>query len=200
MGQHRRTDTKQSIKQALTFLLVEKEFDHITVSDIAECAKINRGTFYLHYLDKFDLLSKLIKEIYSEISELLFVDESNYDYFEPLVEALRLFRSDRDFICAVLLRRPNDIHIELRGFLLQLIERRPELSKVMHQHPVLPSDYVTEFFIASVIGMITYWLTKGAVEEPEDFAQMMIESQTMSLCKKSYLAISDFVAINDSKI
>ena len=36
----------------------EKDFEIITVLDITKRANINRGTFYLHYVDKYDMLEK----------------------------------------------------------------------------------------------------------------------------------------------
>jgi len=46
--------TKAAIREALVALIEEKGFDALTVKDIATRANINRGTFYLHYKDKFD--------------------------------------------------------------------------------------------------------------------------------------------------
>nr|WP_290443430.1 TetR/AcrR family transcriptional regulator C-terminal domain-containing protein [Sporolactobacillus kofuensis] len=43
-------------------MLLSKSFNEITVKDIAKAAKIGRGTFYLHYVDKYDLLEKVIDE------------------------------------------------------------------------------------------------------------------------------------------
>ncbi|MDO4925716.1 MAG: TetR/AcrR family transcriptional regulator [Turicibacter sp.] len=51
--------TKQLIKQSLIELMHEKEFKEITVKDITERADLNRGTFYLHYVDIYDLLIAL---------------------------------------------------------------------------------------------------------------------------------------------
>ena len=48
--------TKQLIKQSLIELMHEKPFKDITVKDITERADLNRGTFYLHYVDIYDLL------------------------------------------------------------------------------------------------------------------------------------------------
>lgn len=47
----------------------EKNFDDITIQDIADRANVNRRTIYLHYLDKFDLLDKLIEEHIKELKE-----------------------------------------------------------------------------------------------------------------------------------
>lgn len=48
------------IREAFYELLREKGFDKLTVSDLCKRAQINRGTFYLHYEDKYELLTDLI--------------------------------------------------------------------------------------------------------------------------------------------
>ena len=55
--------TKKLLKQALAQLMDEKEFKDITVKDITERADLNRGTFYLHYTDTYDILNKIENEI-----------------------------------------------------------------------------------------------------------------------------------------
>ena len=69
--QKRKTTTKSDLKAALTRLLREKDFEAISVSDITKEAGVNRGTFYLHYVDKFDMMDKLIDEILQNILTLL---------------------------------------------------------------------------------------------------------------------------------
>nr|WP_316045921.1 TetR family transcriptional regulator [Planococcus glaciei] len=50
---------KRKIQQSFLQLLKEKNFMKVSVRDITEAAEINRGTFYLHYLDKYDLLDQM---------------------------------------------------------------------------------------------------------------------------------------------
>lgn len=69
--QKRKTTTKIDLKEALTRLLREKDFEAISVSDITKEAGVNRGTFYLHYVDKFDMMDQLIDEILQNILTLL---------------------------------------------------------------------------------------------------------------------------------
>jgi AcrR family transcriptional regulator len=49
--------TRQLLQQALGKLLEKKEFDDISIQDIADAATVNRATFYDHYNDKFELLA-----------------------------------------------------------------------------------------------------------------------------------------------
>lgn len=48
--------TRIAVANALFALMLEKEYDRITVADIAERADIVRSTFYMHYADKEDVL------------------------------------------------------------------------------------------------------------------------------------------------
>ena len=62
--------TKTAIRNALVELIEEKGFDAITVKDITTKANINRGTFYAHYQDKFDLMTKCQEDIMYEFSNI----------------------------------------------------------------------------------------------------------------------------------
>jgi len=55
--------TRKRIQESFMALTVEQGYDAINVQDIVDHAKINRSTFYRHYLDKDDLLSKYMQEV-----------------------------------------------------------------------------------------------------------------------------------------
>lgn len=54
--------SQEAIKKAVIELMSKKNFDEITIQNISDKANVSRGTIYLHYLDKYDLLDKLIEE------------------------------------------------------------------------------------------------------------------------------------------
>ncbi|MBM7651138.1 AcrR family transcriptional regulator [Neobacillus cucumis] len=82
------TKSQEAIKKAVTELMSEKSFDDITIQDIADRADVNRGTIYLHYMDKYDLLDKMIEEHINNLRELchaaseMTFQEGNYVWFE----------------------------------------------------------------------------------------------------------------------
>ena len=63
--------TRRQLKECLTRLLKEKKIQDITVRELAEMADINRGTFYLHYKDVFDLLEKTESELLDNFNQLV---------------------------------------------------------------------------------------------------------------------------------
>ena len=54
--------TKRAINNALVDLLQKKPINKITVAELSEKAEINKGTFYLHYVDIYDLYQKALQE------------------------------------------------------------------------------------------------------------------------------------------
>ena len=66
--------TKRLLRQGLTELLKQKSIKKITVRELSELIDINRGTFYLHYKDIYDLVDQIEKELFDEFERIL----SNY--------------------------------------------------------------------------------------------------------------------------
>ncbi|WP_240622902.1 TetR/AcrR family transcriptional regulator, partial [Staphylococcus condimenti] len=44
--------TRRNITETFLDLFYKKDFEKITIKEIADAAEIERKTFYLHYLDK----------------------------------------------------------------------------------------------------------------------------------------------------
>ncbi len=55
------------LMDALAKLLTTKEFEHISVQEIADQATLNRATFYLHYQDKAALLQAMTESRFREL-------------------------------------------------------------------------------------------------------------------------------------
>ncbi len=55
------------LQHALEDLLTKKEFENISVGDIADAATLNRATFYAHFADKFDLLEAMVAARFQDL-------------------------------------------------------------------------------------------------------------------------------------
>lgn len=67
--------TKEAIQKVFKEMISERPYEKITVKEIAERAKINRNTFYLHYNSVDDVLKEIQNKYSMEYSNLLL----NYD-------------------------------------------------------------------------------------------------------------------------
>ncbi len=63
--------TRKNLLRALGEIVEKKGYADIKVSEICETADINRATFYRHYEDKQDLLSRGIEQMVDDIISLL---------------------------------------------------------------------------------------------------------------------------------
>ena len=62
--------TKALLRSGLTDLMKQKPVNKITVKELADYVDINRGTFYLHHKDIFDLLSSIESELMQELKDV----------------------------------------------------------------------------------------------------------------------------------
>ena len=58
--------TRQLLLQAFSDLFSEKGFHAMTVQDITERARVNRGTFYTHFEDKYAILECWLREQFQQ--------------------------------------------------------------------------------------------------------------------------------------
>ena len=63
--------TRARLEQAMLELLREKDARSITVRELTERADVNRGTFYAHYKDVFDLLDQMEQALFQRLTQLL---------------------------------------------------------------------------------------------------------------------------------
>ncbi len=118
--------TKSSIKQAFTKLLQEKDLEKITIRDITTRADIDRGTFYLHYEDKYMLLADMEDEYISELT--------TYTQFD-LLRGSSIEDIANTFVNNILKNIFQHIHDNLEFYhtILQL-ERTSQLELKINEH------------------------------------------------------------------
>ena len=174
--QKRKTTTKSDLKEALTRLLKKKDFETISVSDIAREAGVNRGTFYLHYVDKFDMMDKLIDEILQNILSLLKEGQpkNKQEAFPGIVKIFEYLKEDFDFVHAMTLNRVNYTAKLVHDFLLELTRQIGPIKKNIEMVYPLPDDYAQEVFIYSNSAIFFHWIQKGGVETPEEIAKIFL--------------------------
>jgi AcrR family transcriptional regulator len=172
--------TRSVIKESLTVLMKEKPFDKITIKDITDKANINRATFYLHYMDKYDLLEQSQNDILNEIREVL---ADAFKIFNPqslpiqdattiipfLSYVYECIGKNSDFV-KVILGGNGDLNFQLK--FKSLIEELIKKISVIKTPDAfcIPLKYLIETATSMHIGIISRWLEDGMVETPYELA------------------------------
>lgn len=191
--QDRRTiQTKAQITDALIQLIHEKGFNNLNVTDLTRAAGIGRGTFYIHYLDKFDLLNKIEAQLMDEIQQVLnnVIPEelsvhSNADSEVPselLIKTLDYFYQNSKLLSALLSPDGDPYLIDkIKEMFRNLIKESFHASSDdIEFNPNIPRDYIMEIILDRLMSIVVYWMSKEDLESPEEIAKIIKLAQHVS--------------------
>ncbi len=176
--------TRELIQQALIELIEEKGFEAITVKDLTTKANINRGTFYAHYKDKYDLMEKCQQEFMQEISEFA---KRSFPYVEdelntqskvtaPLTLFTAIFENINEnnaFITAVLSPKGDiTFQTKLKDFIWKTLFNHSH-GLIKEENILVPEQYLVSYIVSAHLGVLQQWLSGGRKESPQEMAQIL---------------------------
>ncbi|NLF45410.1 MAG: TetR/AcrR family transcriptional regulator [Syntrophomonadaceae bacterium] len=174
--------TKQVILEALVTLIEEKGIDAVTVKDITRKANINRGTFYLHYQDKTDLLEKTVGDIMEECQALLlqsnslvikeYVNSNNPPLF--MVSLFEYFDQNASLIRAFLSMKGDlSFQEQFKNIIWSNLFEKELSVHIKKDNLLVPGDYLVIYLISAHLGVIQHWLEKEQRETPREMASIL---------------------------
>lgn len=155
--------TKQLIKQSFIELMHEKPFNEIKIKDIAEKADLNRGTFYLHYVDIYELLNSIENEIFETLETLLLAYHSNtlqISCFDLLKEVFSYIETNRDLFEVLLTSEVQEKFLTKLQNMIKTLGL--ELMQTTYKDTSLPHySYFLSFVLNGVLGVTEQWFKNG---------------------------------------
>ncbi|GEK34307.1 TetR/AcrR family transcriptional regulator [Kurthia sibirica] len=173
--------TRKEIRQALIELMKEKDFEAITVSHIADRANINRGTFYLHYIDKYDMLDKYEIELFMKLKDIALVyvtDDITMEEFintrhSTMVNIFKCLKEERELL-AIILQTRGFFSLQERMITIFTKFLRSSLPAFIKDYKSkYPLDFLAVFASGNFISTIQYWLQTDMEYSPEELAQIV---------------------------
>ncbi|PRA90100.1 TetR family transcriptional regulator [Peribacillus simplex] len=177
--------TKNSIRNALVELIEEKGFETITVKDITTKAKINRGTFYAHYQDKFDLMTKCQEEIMQGMSDIakqnipdviaeLGTDSPLNKPFTVFVSIFEYLNVNSEFMKAALGPKGDlSFQTKIKDFMLKTLFENDQNSLIKEENLLVPGHFLISYIASAHIGVIQQWLDSERKESPQEMARIL---------------------------
>ena len=184
---HRVRVTKMLIRRAFTELLRQKPIQSISVKELCEQADINRGTFYAHYTDIYDLRTQMESELMEDFQRTLdpFLDQHGHPPTpaEVTADIFNCLRDNMD-ICTVVLGEYGD-----RDFAMRIIALGWERCHDYYGRlPIKSTPREMELFYAFVsmgfVGLMQKWLNTGAADgtgEAVNLAQRLVDQCVKAL-------------------
>lgn len=182
--EEKKQKTKKLIQQTFIDILEHKSFESITVGDIAKRANINRGTFYLHYLDKFDLLDQIEQRLFFDLGE--HIDELQARYLrsqtfekeqEQLADGLFSFIKGHAPVLKILLsdRGRAGFHLRFKNSFSEKVRKNLEQHESFYVDLQVPIDYFLSFITSAFLGLIEQWIQNDLDKTPEEMTSLYID-------------------------
>lgn len=178
--------TKELLEKALIELTVEKGFTKVTVRDITERARVNRSTFYRHYIDKYDLLEQYATAVNALTHIDDFVAEKRGEPLDKgrsgFISLLKHVQQFADFYRVMLGQNGDPAFTE--RFRRNAVERFRYLL-TQPDAPADPDDPPLEMRLNYVacagVGSILWWLENDQPCTPEELAQWVSKMSSRSV-------------------
>ncbi len=155
--------TKMLLQNALVDLMLEKAVGKISVKELTQKADVNRSTFYLHYLDIYDMLEQMENEFVETIQGFF------HDFFTPLPTSmpLTLFVNISEW-----LEQDKEYYVKLlrgsaSGYIFEELESRirDEFLTLLYlfflDEESLDLRTRVNFTVSGTVGVLRMWVMEG---------------------------------------
>ena len=168
-GQENRSvrNTKRRLREGLLRLMEEKPINEISVKELTDLVDVNRGTFYFHYQDIYDLLRAMEDEFFVQFDRTL-TERKPFSDSEPLtgrgtavspyLHAIFTFLDENRSFCRIMLSPHGDMQ-----FVDRVKERVDSQRRLFWQIIAPGADELrygiyNAFIINGCIGLIQEWV------------------------------------------
>ena len=203
----RKRKTRKAIFDACVALIQEKEFQNITVNEIVERADINRGTFYLHFVDKYDMMNSFENEMIEKIEDVILnnIPEKQFEElfiqsrYDTVVEILKCYEENKELL-QLLMRSSHSASFQakLRDKLKFVITEKvfPNFQNLELQ---IPTDLFVILFTSISLSLAEYAQQSETPIDADQLGKFFINVMLHGPAKMLGLNMDDILPSDDLK-
>ncbi|MBO0790752.1 MAG: TetR/AcrR family transcriptional regulator [Ktedonobacteraceae bacterium] len=165
--------TRQVLRQAFIEVVREKGFAATSIQDITARANVNRGTFYLHFTDKYMLLETFLREDFQQLLANALPPTSGWDRktLHRLIETLlnyfeKKYHHQHHLPHAIAPLVEQAIHEELTRLLLAWLKQ----SKGKETRWRVPMETIARVVSWAIFGAVLQWSQEESATSSEQMA------------------------------
>ena len=156
--------THRLLKEAFIRLLVEKEYEEITVQEICEQAMVRRTTFYQHFEDKNSFLNWFLQERQNDFYCQIPSDipaENLREYYIAVIRSAMKYLLENPEMKKLLLGSGEQsqylLDCYLRACTKDVVQRMEGVPGLKEKIAPFPLDLLAEYYIGSVVSVAKWW-------------------------------------------
>ena len=165
--------TQALLKDGLTALMKQKPIQKISVKELTDSVNLNRGTFYLHYKDIYDLMEQIesdMLEQFQEINQTHKAADMHGTPYPLLVDLFHFLKKNAEFDRILLIENRDQTFVDKLKSILRERCLTDWAQMFETSNPELYSFY-SAYILSGFIGVIETWLRNGTTQSPEELAQ-----------------------------
>lgn len=166
--------SKEWIMNSLIALMQVKNYNEITVSEIAEKSGIVRRTFYRNFDSKEDVLDSYLNMLFQKFSDMLSsyaeidCDLSLRILFNICKENSSVFKAlENSNMLGLMLKKWNVVLPVLHNLLLDKIKQFP---KTKSEESL---EYLLTFNAGGIFNLVVKWIEEGMILTPDELADIV---------------------------
>ena len=168
--------TKKLIRKGLAELAKKKSINKITVKELTDLIEINRGTFYLHYKDIFDLVESIENSLYDEFNEIIKTVNPQTILETPLdiLERFCVFISENADAFVMLIGENGDANFVYR---IGTVMNDAVFELFSSIYPEMDSErysFTYEYCKYGSVGLIRCWIIENHDWTPRQVAELWL--------------------------
>lgn len=161
--------TKKAIKDSFLKLFETKPLEKISVTEICNNADINRGTFYSHYSDPYDLKKSLEDEFLETVKARILEYTDNGQKKITTAQTLCILKDNKE-LCRVFTGPNGDFEALIRIVGTQAANHMLDLFHSVKDIAPENADCLRLMMASCITAIIKYWFDNDMAQEPEFIA------------------------------
>ena len=187
--------TRQNLLDVTHELIKEKGFYKLSIADITQRAGVAKGTFYIYFKHKEDIVREICKEYFeniknkmNEISNDGFIEKLSL-YFYNFMEAVELYGINicREWIRSVIDPKTSPESADISKWQYDIDTVKDILNNAIKNKELIqetPVELLTHLFISELYGMMTCWCMSDGAFEPKDWTCKFSQFQLKAMLEK----------------
>ena len=184
--------TRQKLVDAAENLLKKNGFNALSVEDITNAAGVAKGTFYIYFKHKEDIVAEICRGYFKEIEiQINKMSGSNLIeklslYFDNFMEAVELYGINicREWIRASIDPNTAPDNTDMSKWqydvdMLKNILNNAIKNKELKENT--PVELLTHLVISQLYGMMTCWCMSDGIFEPRDWTKKFADFQLTAI-------------------
>ena len=155
--------TRECIDMAMMYLMSEKPYESISISELTKRAGVSRTAFYRNYESKEDVLKEIGKIVIDSLSAILNKVKSPDDVHGTLVEFFTQIKKQRNYV--ELLAKAN-VSMKLLFPNAHMLENVFKAASQKDHYRMIAVD-------SALAGLVREWISNDYDLTPEELADVM---------------------------